>query len=82
MRMQQIFVPNSIRKNGNLLLVVNTKQAALTMFQKLKEQNSEFATVLHLSTNMCPAHRRTVDSANAGAVGSPSATDLRNNAID
>lgn len=54
------FCTEQYQKNGNLLLVVNTKQAALTMFQKLKEQNSEFATVLHLSTNMCPAHRRTV----------------------
>lgn len=54
------FCTEQYQKNGNLLLVVNTKQAALTMFQKLKERNSEFATVLHLSTNMCPAHRRTV----------------------
>lgn len=54
------FCTEQYQKNGNLLLVVNTKQAALTMFQKLKKRNSEFATVLHLSTNMCPAHRRTV----------------------
>lgn len=54
------FCTEQYQKNGNLLLVVNTKQAALMMFQKLKERNSEFATVLHLSTNMCPAHRRTV----------------------
>lgn len=54
------FCTEQYQKNGNLLLVVNTKQAALMMFQKLKEWNSEFATVLHLSTNMCPAHRRTV----------------------
>lgn len=54
------FCTEQYQKNGNLLLVVNTKQAALTMFQKLKERNGEFATVLHLSTNMCPAHRRTV----------------------
>lgn len=54
------FCTQQYQENGNLLLVVNTKQAALTMFQKLKERNSEFATVLHLSTNMCPAHRRTV----------------------
>lgn len=54
------FCTQQYQENGNLLLVVNTKQAALTMFQKLKERNGEFATVLHLSTNMCPAHRRTV----------------------
>lgn len=54
------FCIEQYQKNGNLLLVVNTKQAALTMFQKLKERNKNNATVLHLSTNMCPAHRRTV----------------------
>lgn len=54
------FCTEQYQKNGNLLLVVNTKQAALTMFQKLKERNKNNATVLHLSTNMCPAHRRTV----------------------
>lgn len=54
------FCTEQYQKNGNLLLVVNTKQAALTMFQKLKERNKNDATVLHLSTNMCPAHRRTV----------------------
>lgn len=54
------FCTEQYQENGNLLLVVNTKQAALTMFQKLKERNKNDATVLHLSTNMCPAHRRTV----------------------
>ena len=54
------FCTEQYQKNGNLLLVVNTKQAALTMFQKLKERNGASATVLHLSTNMCPVHRRTV----------------------
>ena len=54
------FCTQQYQENGNLLLVVNTKQAALTMFQKLKERNGASATVLHLSTNMCPAHRRTV----------------------
>lgn len=54
------FCTQQYQENGNLLLVVNTKQAALTMFQKLKERNGASATVLHLSTNMCPVHRRTV----------------------
>lgn len=54
------FCTEQFQKNGNLLLVVNTKQAALTMFQKLKERVGATTTVLHLSTNMCPAHRRTV----------------------
>ena len=54
------FCTQQYQENENLLLVVNTKQAALTMFQKLKERNGASATVLHLSTNMCPVHRRTV----------------------
>ena len=54
------FCTQQYQENGTLLLVVNTKQAALTMFQKLKERNGASATVLHLSTNMCPVHRRTV----------------------
>jgi len=43
---------------GSCLVVVNTKQAARTQYRLIKGQ-SESAT-FHLSTNMCPAHRRNV----------------------
>ena len=44
------------REHGSLLMVVNTKAAALQLYKLIKE-NTE-AQVIHLSTNMCPQHRR------------------------
>ena len=44
-------------ENGNLLLIVNTKAAAKTLFTLLQERCPD-AEVMHLSTNLCPAHRR------------------------
>lgn len=49
------------RENGNLLFVVNTKTAAAEIFRNVTLLNSEEenkAKIVHLSTNMCPAHRR------------------------
>lgn len=43
------------REHGSLLMVVNTKAAALQLYKLIKE-NTE-AQVIHLSTNMCPQHR-------------------------
>ncbi len=45
-------------ENGDLLLVVNTKKQALEMYLRMKEKLSDKANVIHLSTNMCPAHRK------------------------
>lgn len=51
-------------ERGSLLLVVNTKAAASALFKLLKDRNDNDAEnkayLLHLSTNMCPQHRRTV----------------------
>lgn len=47
--------------NGNLLIIMNTKKAAAEIFKLLKEKcvKEQTATeVIHLSTFMCPAHRR------------------------
>lgn len=52
------FCENKFSENGNLLLIVNTKAAAKMMFEKMKSRCPE-AVVMHLSTNLCPAHRRT-----------------------
>lgn len=49
------------RENGNLLFVVNTKTATAEIFRNVTQLNDEEeikAKVVHLSTNMCPAHRR------------------------
>jgi len=44
-----------IAMTGSVLVVVNTKTAASSLFKQL--QNYSVAKVYHLSTNMCPAHR-------------------------
>jgi len=44
-----------LRETGSVLVVVNTKKSAISLYLKLKETNC--ADVFHLSTNMCPAHR-------------------------
>lgn len=48
-------------ENGSLLLILNTKKAALEMHSRLSEMGSsspQSPEVIHLSTNMCPQHRR------------------------
>lgn len=52
------FCREQFAENGSLLLVVNTKSAAKELYQRLRE--TERASVFHLSTNMCPQHRREV----------------------
>lgn len=46
------------RENGDLLLIVNTKAQAREMYRRLKESLEGEAYLIHLSTNMCPAHRK------------------------
>lgn len=43
---------------GSCLVIVNTKNAAQTIYRLCKEQ--ERIPVYHLSTNMCPAHRKSI----------------------
>ncbi len=50
------FCSERFLEHGNLLLIVNTKAAAMELYKRLR--NTENASVFHLSTNMCPAHRR------------------------
>lgn len=44
------------RNAGSCLVIVNTKKAARELYRKCKEKANDF--VVHLSTSMCPAHRR------------------------
>jgi CRISPR-associated endonuclease/helicase Cas3 len=44
-----------VKENGNCLVVVNTKKAARILFEDTGEDGLE---VFHLSTGMCPAHRK------------------------
>lgn len=55
------FCSEQAEKSGNLLFVVNTKNAAAQVYTILKEKyKSTDMKVLHLSTGMCPQHRRAV----------------------
>lgn len=49
---------NETVKAGSCLVIVNTKNAAQTLFRLFKEQVG--MAVFHLSTNMCPAHRKSI----------------------
>lgn len=52
---------NKHRENGNVLFIVNTKDAAAKVYSEVSNLNKEEsfqAKLIHLSTNMCPAHRR------------------------
>ncbi len=45
---------------GSCLVIVNTKKAAQAIFQSLQEHGPAHAALFHLSTSMCPAHRKKV----------------------
>ncbi len=44
-----------LQEKGSVLIVVNTKSSARSLYQAIAEKQS--TAVYHLSTNMCPAHR-------------------------
>lgn len=46
------------KRAGSCLVVVNTKNSAQTIYRLCNNKNKGFP-VFHLSTNMCPAHRKT-----------------------
>ena len=52
------YCENRFEENGDLLLIVNTKKQALEMYRRMKERLGDKAYIIHLSTNMCPAHRK------------------------
>lgn len=43
---------------GDLLVIVNTKSSALKLYGLMRDKCGNCAEVIHLSTNMCPQHRR------------------------
>lgn len=47
-------------EEGNILFVVNTKTAAFRIFQELKKKIPDDTKIVHLSTNLCPQHRREI----------------------
>ncbi len=48
-------VIQELEQKGNVLVIVNTRASARTLYQLIKSNCS--STIYHLSTNMCPAHR-------------------------
>ena len=46
---------DQVDKNGNCLVIVNTKKAARIIFEEARKEAIE---AFHLSTGMCPAHRK------------------------
>lgn len=47
---------DEVKQSGSCLVIVNTKKSALALFRLLKGRAN--CPVYHLSTNMCPAHRK------------------------
>lgn len=54
------FCLEKYRTNGNVLFVVNTKAAAFEIYQELCKQKDADMRIAHLSTHMCPEHRKTL----------------------
>lgn len=59
------FVLEAAKESKSALLIVNTKEASKTIFSAIRERLSEkdatdALEVVHLSTHMCPAHRKKV----------------------
>ncbi len=51
-------VADELKKTGSVLIVVNTKKSAASLYSVLQEIS--LGKVFHLSTSMCPAHRMKV----------------------
>jgi len=48
-----------MRRKGNCLVIVNTKDWAKKLYERCKSQVDK-ESIYHLSTNLCPAHRKNV----------------------
>lgn len=49
-----------LAKKNSLLVILNTKSAVLKLYQELKEYSLKNVRLFHLSTAMCPAHRKRI----------------------
>ena len=57
------FASELLKTDSSILFIVNTKKCAKDLYMELKELYSnscDAPLILHLSTNMCPKHRRNV----------------------
>ncbi len=51
---------NQLHEKGSVLIVVNTKKSAKTLYQAIADKGIAGVHLYHLSTNMCPTHRLNV----------------------
>ena len=51
------FVADKLNECGNVLVILNTKKVVKSLAEKLENSG---AKIYHLSTSMCPAHRKTI----------------------
>lgn len=54
------FILEKIKNLKSLLMVVNTKTIAKEVYEEINKNNKENIKIFHLSTNMCPAHRKDI----------------------
>ncbi|MBE1553056.1 CRISPR-associated helicase Cas3' [Sporosarcina limicola] len=52
------FAVDELKEKRSLLIILNTKKAVLNVYQQLKE--TQGYSVYHLSTSMCPQHRKDI----------------------
>lgn len=52
------FVLEAFREYGSVLIIVNTRKCARTIYEELKSFYSEKCELYHLSTSMCPKNRK------------------------
>ncbi|MFD1929809.1 CRISPR-associated helicase Cas3' [Sporosarcina siberiensis] len=52
------FAVDVLKENKSLLIILNTKKAVLNVYQQLTKKTD--CTVYHLSTSMCPQHRKDI----------------------
>ena len=52
------FAIQSLQTSNSVLVIVNTKKMAHEIYEAVHKQNISGLKLYHLSTNMCPAHRR------------------------
>ncbi len=70
------FVMDKLEKNRSLLTILNTKREAASLYSALTKLNKHLPAeeqffLCHLSTSMCPAHRRAIIDELVKSLGDP-----------
>ncbi|WP_150265629.1 CRISPR-associated helicase Cas3' [Paenibacillus tepidiphilus] len=73
-----LFIEEQMKEVNSTLVILNTKTAVRKLFRELQSSawvNEQGVRLVHLSTNMCAAHRKTVLSGVNGVIPALSAKD-------